>query len=81
MPANAGKIIAADWDFEGERTFPVPAQLPSSPSSRVALQVDHTFQKPGTYFPTLRVVGQRQGDPNTAYARITNLARVRVVVK
>ena len=81
MPPNAGKIVAADWDFEGARTFPVLAQTPKSPSGRLTLNVDYTFDKPGTYFPTLRVVGQRQGDPNNAYARITNLARVRVVVK
>jgi hypothetical protein len=81
MPPNAGKVIAADWDFDGAGTFPVPAQLSKSPSDRATLKIDHKFDKPGTYFPTLRVVGQRQGDSNTPYARITNLARVRVVVK
>jgi hypothetical protein len=81
MPPNAGKVIAADWDFEGARTFPIQGQLPKVPASRVTLKVEHTFDKPGTYFPTLRVVGQRQGDSTTPYARIANLARVRVVVK
>ena len=59
----------------------MPAQLPQSPANRVALKTTYTFSKPGTYFPTLRVIGQRQGDINTPYARIVNLARVRVVVR
>jgi hypothetical protein len=80
MPPRAGKVVEAAWDFEGAKTFAVPAQLPKSPAARVTLKITHTFNKPGTYFPTLRVVGQRQGDVNTPYARIPNLARVRVVV-
>ena len=81
MPPHAGKVVAADWDFEGARTFAVPAQLPKSPAAHVTLKTTYTFSKSGTYFPTLRVIGQRQGDLNTPYARIPNLARVRVVVK
>jgi len=76
------KVPGPDFkDFEGAGTFSVPARLPQSPSDRVTLKIDHQFAKPGTYFPTLRVVGQRQGDSTSPYARITNLARVRVVVK
>ena len=41
----------------------------------------HAFSKPGTYFPALRVASQREGDPNTPFARALNLSRVRVVVK
>jgi hypothetical protein len=81
VPPRTGKVIEAAWDFEGAKTFAVPAQLPKSPAARVTLQTTHAFTKPGTYFPTLRVVSQRQGDLTTPYARIPNLARVRVVVK
>lgn len=44
------------------------------------LTATHCFEKPGTYFPTLRVTSHRQGDPTAVYARLPNLARVRVVV-
>lgn len=37
--------------------------------------------KPGTYFPVLHATSQREGDPDTPWARIENLDRVRVVVK
>jgi hypothetical protein len=40
----------------------------------------HSFTAPGTYFPTVRVAAHRDGDGTTPYARIQNLARVRVVV-
>jgi len=49
--------------------------------STVTVKTAYTFTKPGTYFPTLRVASQRQGDAKTAYTRIQNLDRVRVVVK
>jgi hypothetical protein len=48
---------------------------------RVTLKTTSTFSTPGTYFPTLRAVSQRQGDAQTPYARIQNLGRARVVVK
>ena len=40
----------------------------------------YAFTNPGTYFPTLRVASQREGDPSTPFARSLNLGRVRVVV-
>jgi hypothetical protein len=35
---------------------------------------------PGTYFPAVRVVANRNGDQTSPYARIQNLARARIVV-
>jgi hypothetical protein len=49
--------------------------------SRTQLWATYTFSEPGTYFPVLRATSQREGDPNTPWARIENLDRVRVVVK
>jgi hypothetical protein len=40
----------------------------------------HTYPEPGTYFPVVRVTSQREGDRDTPYGLIQNLARVRVVV-
>ena len=40
----------------------------------------HSFAAPGTHFVTVRVAAQRDGDTTTRYARVQNLARVRVVV-
>ncbi len=83
VPTHTGKVVSADWDFEGEGTFPVVGKYKPADKtgSRVTLKTSYTYSKPGTYFVTLRAVSQRQGDANTPFARIQNLDRVRVVVK
>ncbi len=85
VPANTGKVVAAEWDFEGQGTFPIAQNIENSDSkssgARVTLTMSHAFPKPGTYYPVLRATSQRDGDEHTPYARIHNLARVRVVVK
>jgi hypothetical protein len=83
LPENTGRIIAADWDFEGKRDFSVREKLNgyNSFSDQYILKATFKFTKSGTYFPTLRAVSQRNGDVKTEFARIQNLGRVRVVVK
>jgi hypothetical protein len=83
LPPNTGKIVSAAWDFEGAGTFPVEEKLipQSKTASSIKLKTTYTFTKPGTYFPTLLIASQRQGDKKTPYTRIKNLGRVRVIVK
>lgn len=83
VPPGAGYIVGAAWDFEGAGDFPQSERIenPRASSSQVEMKATHRFAKPGTYFPALRVVSNREGDPATPYARISNLGRVRVVVK
>jgi hypothetical protein len=83
LPPNSGKLIKAEWDFEGAGTFPVTSRLSPSGSldSIVTLKANYSFTKPGTYFPTMRAITQRQGDAASPYTRIQNLGRVRVVVE
>src|SRR5262249_8691801 len=64
VPPNTGKVIAAEWDFEGVGNYPAVATLDVN-ASRVTLTATHSFSKPGTYFPVLRAVSQREGDPKT----------------
>jgi hypothetical protein len=78
-PPGAGQIVGAEWDFEGVGTYPVPADIGAVRPS-VNLTATHAFTQPGIYFPVIRVTSQREGDPNTPFARVQNLARVRVVV-
>ncbi len=80
VPPGTGKIVWAAWDFDGAGTFPVLATLPKTPAAKVTITARNSFLKPGTYFPTLKVASQRNGDAKTPYARIVNLGRVRVVV-
>jgi hypothetical protein len=78
-PINTGKIVAAQWDFEGAGKFDVAEKF--VPASLIKLKRTYSFSKPGTYFITLRAASQRQGDRQTDYTRIQNLERVRIVVE
>lgn len=82
VPPHTGKVVAAEWDFDGTGTFPVKQKLNPTNKAEERLQVKatHTFDKPGTYFVTLKGISQRQGDRTNPYTRIPNLGRVRVIV-
>jgi hypothetical protein len=80
VPPGAGKVVAAEWDFEGAGDYPINARI-DTPEARVSLSATFVFAKPGTYFPVLRATSQRQGDMKTPYGRIQNIGRVRVVVQ
>ncbi|MEB2784436.1 PKD domain-containing protein [Algoriphagus persicinus] len=83
VPPQSGEVISAEWDFEGEGTFPVQGKLITDEKnpSQVTLNSNHIYTKPKTYFVTLRVASQREGDAETPYTKIKNLGRVRVVVE
>jgi len=79
VPRGAGKVVAAEWDFEGTGTYPIEESL-SSPQSFVTVSAAHAYERPGTYYPVIRATSQREGNVQTPYARIQNIARARVVV-
>jgi hypothetical protein len=79
VPLKTGKVVTAEWDFEGIGDYPTAEQL-NNPKPTVTLKATHAFSQPGTYFPVLRVTSQREPDA-TPYARVQNLGRVRVVVE
>jgi hypothetical protein len=80
-PPDTGEVVAANWDFLGDGTFPDPAEVEQRTDGHVTVTASHSFTAPGTYFTALRVASQRDGDRVTPYARIQNIARVRVVVQ
>jgi len=80
VPPGTGKVVVADWDFEGTGDYPVAGEIkPSASGSRATVTTTYSFSKSGTYFPVLRAGSQRNPD-GTPYARVLNLDRVRVVV-
>jgi len=80
LPAGTGKLVEARWDMEGSGTYPLMGKLvPSGTGMRV--ETSFKFTAPGTYFPTIRVVSQREGKGDSPYGRIYALDNVRVIVK
>lgn len=82
VPPNVGRVVIAEWSPEGTGQF-TPAAFSKSGAGnrRVTVKTTYTYSKPGTYFPVLRATSHRLGDAASPYARVQNLARVRVVVK
>jgi hypothetical protein len=78
-PPGAGKVVAAEWDFEGDGAFPITSPV-TEPATRVSVSQAYIFTAPGIYFPALRASIERNGDAASRYARPQNLGRVRVVV-
>jgi hypothetical protein len=79
MPAGAGSIVIAQWDFEGAGSWPHTASEVDGESSRVTSRVEHAFDKPGTYLASFRVGVHRDGSKGDG-PPVRNLARVRIVV-
>jgi hypothetical protein len=84
VPTGTGKIIQAAWCIDDSKHFTVPVDLNkavfNNDRSRVEFDTTVSYDKPGTYFPTVRVSSQRKGDLGDPFTRIENLGKVRVVV-
>lgn len=83
VPAHTGKVVSAEWDFDGKGTFPITSKkiVFDEKNNKAIVTMSYQFTKAGTYFPTVRVASQREGDAKTPFTRIQNLDRVRVVVQ
>jgi hypothetical protein len=75
---KAGRVVSTEWDFLGTGDF--TASHLGNLESGEEVKATFTYNSPGTFFPALRVTSHRVGDPNTPFARVQNLDRVRVVV-
>lgn len=80
-PPGTGAIVQAAWDMDGSGQFARSAALPTRHRSRARIRTTVSYDRPGTYFPTLKVEAERNGDASSPYARIQNIGRVRVVVE
>ncbi|WP_309058829.1 hypothetical protein [Streptomyces sp.] len=78
-PPGTGGIVRVQWDVDGDGTYEIDDV--TEPVPQLSLERHHTYLEPGTRFVTVRVSAQRDADPETPFARIDNLARVRVVVR
>jgi hypothetical protein len=78
VPPGTGRIVAVEWDFDGSGRFADQERV--DVAARVSVERRRSFAEPGNYFPVVRVVAQREGNTTSPFARLQNLARVRVVV-
>ena len=81
VPDGTGQVVAAAWDLDGSGEFARQANISAADDNSVTIKLKHNWTDTGTWFPTLRVASQRHGDASTAYARVQNLGRARVIVR
>ncbi len=85
VPTGAGKVVGAEWCLDDSKQFTLPVSMDkasfSADGSHVEFDTKVSYDKPGTYFPTIRVESQRDGNVDTKYTKIMNLGKVRVIVK
>ena len=62
-PPGAGAIVEIAWDFDGSGTWPEVHR--PTPAASVRHEAAHTFDEPGTYFPSARVVAHPRATPTT----------------
>ncbi|MFT3930772.1 MAG: PKD domain-containing protein [Spongiibacteraceae bacterium] len=79
VPPKAGSIVALEWDFEGSGDYPLKQTFDAA-QTRMQVSATHTFSNAGTYFAVIRATSQRQGNAQTPYGRVQNIARARIVV-
>ena len=80
VPKGSGELTAVDWIFENEEDFTEGSMELSGDKKSGVAAASYTYQKPGTYFATVRVKAERNGDKNAIFTQVRNLDRVRIIV-
>jgi hypothetical protein len=78
VPRQTGVIVSVEWDLDGSGRFAEAERIDPAPG--VSVERRHAYAGPGTFFPAVRVVAQREGSTTSPFGRLQNLARARVVV-
>jgi len=85
VPKGTGKVVKADWCLDDTKQFNTPVDfatvLLSADGEHAEFDATVSYDKSGTYFPTVKVYSERNGDASTTFTRIPNLGKVRVVVQ
>lgn len=90
VPEGAGVVTAIDYDFEdkwilpAENIFPVKGIFERTTEGSIhgaISSITHAFDRPGTYFVSMRAKANRNGNGTDIFTQVKNIARVRVVVE
>ena len=81
VPAGTGTVVAVEFDFLGDGDFPHRVESIDGTLPCLEVAASFRFEVPGTYFSCMRVTSHRNSDLESPYARVQNIARVRVIVE
>lgn len=84
VPQGTGRIVHAEWCLDDSKQYTLPVDISqmtfSADGEHVEFDTRVKYDKPGTYFPTVRVFSERNANAKATYTVIPNLAKVRIVV-
>ena len=81
VPPNTGSVTFAAWNFEKTNDFSHGETLVMQEDGSAKIHSVHSFDKPGSYFPVLKVKSSRKGCLEDIFVQCKNLDRVRVIVE
>jgi hypothetical protein len=79
LPPGGGGIVSAEWDYDGSGAYADTDAFTDLAKAKTVRRT-RTFDRPGTYFVSLRVGAQRKDATGTPFAVMRNLDKVRIVV-
>ena len=83
LPAGTGRLVAAEWNFDGSKGYPVHGvfEKMSADGTQADLSAEYSYSEPGTHFAVLRVQANRAGTTDDIFTQIADLDRVRIIVE
>ena len=94
VPEGAGRVTAMDFAFESDpslsytpvevHAFPYAGRIEETQEGNLygaKAEIRHRYEKPGTYFASVRVKAERKGDKESLYTQVKNIARARIIVE
>lgn len=83
LPAGSGDLEEVTWGMEDQGVFIPMGEMSGTKwladgTGCASAEVQHIFERPGTYFPVVKVASNRT--PGDFFTRIRNQARMRVIV-
>lgn len=80
VPPCGGSVTWAAWDFEKTGDWSKAETLRKKNDGGASTETIHVFEKPGVYYPVIKVQSNRQGTLEDIYTQCRNLDRVKVEV-
>lgn len=94
VPQGAGMVTGVDYDFESDHSLPGEKKEVSVFQNKgtfesmtdgtcygAVSEITHIYEEPGTYFASVRVKANRDGDAGNLFTQVKNIARARVIVE
>lgn len=94
VPQGAGMVTGVDYDFESDHSLPGEKKevtvfqnkgtfesMTDGTCYGAVSEITHIYEEPGTYFASVRVKANRNGDAGNLFTQVKNIARARVIIE